>query len=229
MQRRITRFPAFALISAVLFLAATWVLLGRVAEDCRVSASRDPAQFTNWGLSLEATRHDFEREVRSSLAEGKLDLAKDILAWTLKHNVSIDAALIESVRKAGANQDATTVQAARAFAAGLLTGEATDAGSVVGAMVGDAFFVGDLRDLGRESFHCLSGRRCDSWTLGLAACGIAVTLTAYATSGAAAPERVGLSVLKEARRLGRLNPRLVRGIVSTAAEDARCWSSSRAI
>ncbi len=50
------------------------------------------------------------------------------------------------------------------------------------------------------------GERYDPWILGLAGVGMAITAATYATVGVTAPERVGLSLVKAARRSGRLNP-----------------------
>lgn len=222
MQRRITRIwrhPAVTFVWAPLFLAVFWVSLGKIVEVSQLEASGDPGQIADWGLTHKVSRNDFEREIRSTLAEGKVDLAQGILTEALKHKVPIDAALIDSVQEASVKQASAAVRTARAVTVGLLTGEATDAGGLAGAMAGDAVFLGDLRDLGREGFNCLSGQRCDLWTLGLATCGLAVTLLAYGTGGAAAPERAGLSLLKALRRLGRLNPLLEWRITAAVVED----------
>jgi hypothetical protein len=210
-------FSAFRLMWAVVSLVAIWICLGKSVENARTVASGDSVQFADWGLS-HASRSDFEREIRSTLDEGKVDLAQDILTEASNRNLFVDPALIESVRQAHANQSSATVRIARSFASGALTGEAADAAGFTGASASDAVFVGDFRDLGREGYRCLFGEHCDSWILGVAACGVVVTLATYATSGAALPERIGLSLLKDARRLGRLNPRLLPNIAARATE-----------
>jgi len=210
-------YSAFRLMWAVVPLVAIWIFLGKSVENARIVSSGDPVQFADWGLS-HASRSDFEREIRSTLDEGKVDLAQDILTEARNRNLFLEPALTESVRQANVSQSSATVRTARSFASGVLTGEAADAAGFIGATASDAVFVGDFRDLGREGYRCLFGERCDSWILGVAACGVVVTLATYATSGAAAPERIGLSLLKDARRLSRLNPRLLQSVAARATE-----------
>jgi hypothetical protein len=80
--------------------------------------------------------------------------------------------------------------------------------SLAGTAVGDLFVFGDIRDAAREGTRYLTGQRYDPWILGLPGVGIAITAVTYASLGATAPERVGLSLVKAARRTGRLNPAL---------------------
>src|SRR3984957_7568243 len=85
-------------------------------------------------------------------------------------------------------------------------GELSDLESLAGTAAGDLFVFGDIRDAAREGTHYLTGQKYDPWILGLAGVGIGITAATYATLGASAPERVGLSLVKAARRTGRLNP-----------------------
>ena len=92
------------------------------------------------------------------------------------------------------------------FVHGLWTGEPTDLASLAGTAFGDLFVFGDIRDAAREGTRYLTGQHYDPWILGLAGVGIAITAATYATAGMTAPERIGLSIVKAARRTGRLNP-----------------------
>ena len=89
---------------------------------------------------------------------------------------------------------------------GLWTGEPIDLASLAGTAFGDLFVFGDIRDATREGTRYLAGQPADPWILGLAGVGIAITAGTYATLGAGAPARIGLTLVKAARRTGRLNP-----------------------
>jgi hypothetical protein len=78
--------------------------------------------------------------------------------------------------------------------------------SLAGTAFGDLFVFGDIRDAAREGTRYLTGQHYDPWILGLAGVGIAITAATYVTAGMTAPERIGLSIVKAARRTGRLNP-----------------------
>jgi hypothetical protein len=119
--------------------------------------------------------------------------------------VPVDPALTGDLKRASAAQ-ATVTNTAGRFVRGLWTGEPADLASLAGTAFGDLFVFGDIRDAAREGTRYLTGQRYDPWILGLAGAGIAITAATYATLGATAPERLGLSIVKAARRSGRLNP-----------------------
>jgi hypothetical protein len=124
-----------------------------------------------------------------------------------ERNLPIDPALPEKVKAADADQH-TFANTTGRFVHGLWTGEPTDFASLAGTAFGDLFLFGDIRDAAREGTRYLTGRQYDPWILGLAGAGIAITAATYASFGATAPERVGVSLVKAARRTGRLNPAL---------------------
>jgi hypothetical protein len=83
---------------------------------------------------------------------------------------------------------------------------------------------GDIRDAAREGVHYAKGEPTDDLVLGLACVGMAVTAGTYASRGAAAPARAGLTLVKAARKAGWLSTHLaswvtrsVREVVDTAA------------
>jgi hypothetical protein len=67
---------------------------------------------------------------------------------------------------------------------------------------------GDIRDAVREGSRLATGEQADELVLGLACVGIAVTAGTYATLGTGTPIRVGLSLMKAARKTGRIGAEL---------------------
>jgi hypothetical protein len=131
--------------------------------------------------------------------------------------VPIDPSLSEKIKEADAEQHTLTNTAGR-FVHGLWTGEPSDLASLAGTAFGDLFVFGDIRDAAREGTHYLTGQQYDPWILGLAGVGIAITAVTYASLGATTPERVGVSLVKAARRTGRLNPALAVRAVREAVK-----------
>jgi hypothetical protein len=80
------------------------------------------------------------------------------------------------------------------------------------------FVFGDIRDLAREGTRYLTGQQADLWVLGLSGVGIGLTAATYSSLGVGLPARMGLSVVKAARRLGRLNPKLAMRLTRDAAK-----------
>ena len=84
-------------------------------------------------------------------------------------------------------------------------------------MAGDLFVFGDIRDVVREGKHLAMGEDTDRLVLGLAAAGLAVTAATYVSLGGAAPVRAGLTLVKDARKVGRLG----EGLTQWAGRSAR--------
>jgi hypothetical protein len=217
------RHPLVALLGAVIFgCAATAV--GPVAVDqARLfAAADDPVQISDRALDRVFAQSVAEREVDTALAAGDLDLAQSFLDLAAERGVAIDPHLADRVKEAR-TKAASVTQTAGRFAHGLWTGEPTDIASFAGTAVSDLFVFGDIRDVAREGTRYLLGQPADPWILGLAGFGIAITAGTYASFGLGAPERFGLTLVKVARRSGRLNPvlavRAVREAVKVQKAD----------
>jgi len=89
--------------------------------------------------------------------------------------------------------------------------------------------LGDVRDALREGTRLASGRDGDELVLGLACVGLAVTAGTYATVGVAAPARVGLTVVKAARKTGRLGGAMAAWINRSLREVVDWTALKRAI
>ena len=150
-----------------------------------------------------------------------LDLARE-------RNLPIDPALAEKVERANA-AIATAARSVGSFARGLVAGEAEDISGLAGTAVGDLFVLGDVRDALREGTRLATGQGGDELVLGLACVGLAVTAGTYATVGAAAPVRVGLTVVKAARKTGRLGGAIAAWINRSLREIVDWTTLKRAI
>jgi hypothetical protein len=111
----------------------------------------------------------------------------------------------------------STSHFAKRFASGLVTGNADDVASMSGTVAGDLFVFGDIRDVVREGKHLAMGEETDRLVLGLAAAGLAVTAATYVSVGGVAPVRAGLTLVKDARKVGRLG----EGLTEWAGRSAR--------
>lgn len=219
---RTMRHPMRALVVAMCFALAALPLIHHTIDvGERLAASGDPAKIADRALDRSFDRDIAEREIRSALAMGDTDLAQSFVELAADRDVSIDPALTKAVQEAIA-KNASVVDTAGRFARGFWTGEPVDLASLAGTALGDLFVFGDIRDATREGARYLTGRKFDPWILSLAGVGIAITAATYASLGAGAPERVGLSLVKAARRVGRLNPALVTRIArdSVKVEEA---------
>ena len=212
------RHPAFALVAAAVFAAAT-VAIGRGAIDRtqQFAAGDDPAQISNRALDRVFNKGVAEREIQAALTRGDSDLAQSFLDLAGQRGVAVAPDLADRVRDARTKSASVSNTVGR-FVRGLWTGEPFDTASLAGTAVGDLFVFGDIRDAVREGARYFSGQPTDFWILGLAGLGIGITAATYASWGLAAPTRAGLTLVKAARRAERLNPALAARVAREAAK-----------
>jgi len=195
---------ALPLILAIASASAALVIAPRAFEaQSLLAAQDDPIALADHAVARSFDAAVAAREIEAALASNDPDLAVSFLELAREHNVAVDPELAEKVERAKGSV-ATAARSFASFARGLMTGEAEDVSGLAGTAVGDLFVVGDIRDVVRESARLANGGEADEFVLGLACVGLAVTAGTYATVGAAAPARVGLTVVKAARKTGRL-------------------------
>jgi hypothetical protein len=190
-----------ALLAAALLAAAAVYTVPRAADA--VSGLDDPARIAGRALDGTFDAVIAQREIEAALAAQDSELAQSVIDLAGVRHVAIDPALAEKVAAATA-EAATMRYRAKSFARGLVTGEPQDMASLAGTTLGDLFVFGDIRDAVREGTRYVRGEQVDQLVLGLAATGIAITAGTYVTFGAATPARAGLTLVKAARKTGRL-------------------------
>ena len=183
-----------------------------------LAAQDDPVQLSD--VQLDVTLRErpavITENIEAALASGDADLAQSLVTLASDKNVSLPGDLTRRVAEASADQQSSG-QMARQFARGFVTGNVEDAASLGGTVAGDLTVFGDVRDVLREGKHWVSGEETDRLVLGLATAGIAVTAATYVTVGGAAPVRAGLTLVKDARKVGRLG----EGLAAWAGRSAR--------
>ncbi len=154
--------------------------------------------------------------IEAALAANDPDLAASFVDLAREKNAPVPDELSRRVADAVA-EASSPAHLARRFASGLVTGNADDVASMSGTIAGDLFVFGDIRDVVREGKHLAMGENTDHLVLGLAAAGLAVTAATYVSIGGVAPVRAGLTLVKDARKVGRLG----EGLTQWARRSAR--------
>lgn len=213
--RRIGLTLAGAVASAAVF-AVVWPHARDAAALLR--AQDDPAQLSDLRVD-SALRHNdavIGQGVAQALEADDADLAKSFADLAQDKGIKLPPGVTEQVDAAVADEN-STVSTARRFATGFVTGEVNDMASLSGTVAGDLFVYGDIRDVVREGKRLAMGEGADQLVLGLASVGLVVTAATYVSVGGAAPVRAGLSMVKDARKVGRLGA----GLTEWAGRSAR--------
>ena len=215
---------AVPLVFACACLGAALALVPHGVEaQALLYAQDDPVLLADARLSRTFDAAVASREIEAALAASDADLARSFLDLARDRGIDVDPALAARVEAAN-SRSAAAARAGKSFAWGLITGEPDDFASFAGTALGDAFVFGDIRDAVREGTRLARGEPADTLILGLAGVGMAITAGTYASLGAGAPARVGVSMVKAARRTGSMTVRMsewlgrsVSGIVDWTA------------
>jgi hypothetical protein len=178
----------------------------------------DPAALSDAQLNSALRNNQLvvAQSIEAALATGDADLANSFVELARDKNIPLADELSQRVADAVAEENSSSHFAKR-FATGLVTGNADDVASLSGTVAGDLFVFGDIRDVVREGKHLAMGEDTDRLVLGLATAGLAVTAATYVSVGGVAPVRAGLTLVKDARKVGRLG----EGLAEWAGRSAR--------
>jgi ATP-dependent protease HslVU (ClpYQ) peptidase subunit len=209
--------------TALTGIAACGFLLVQVVPHAREAgailvAQDDPAALSELKLDVVLRQNErlIAQNIEAALASGDADLANSFIVLARERNIALPDDVLTRVGDAVKEENSTSHFAKR-FATGLVTGSADDVASLSGTVAGDLFVIGDVRDVVREGKHLAMGEDTDRLVLGLAAAGLAVTAATYVSVGGAAPVRAGLTLVKDARKVGRLG----EGLAAWAGRSAR--------
>jgi hypothetical protein len=219
--------PPLGWAFACAVIALLTVPAGLEAETL-VSLQDDPPALAEHMLDLSFDTTVARREIESALGAGDADLAVSLLDLARDRNVAVDPGLADQVEAAKAAA-ASMRHAIGSFAQGLVTGEPADMAGLAGTALGDLFVFGDIRDALREGTRLATGQPTDELILGLACVGLAVTAGTYATVGAGAPVRLGLSLAKAARATGRMSAHMAQWLGRSLREVLDWGALGRAI
>jgi hypothetical protein len=183
-----------------------------------LAAQDNPAELADLRVSSALWNNQavLADHIEAALAANDADLASSFVDLAREKNIPVSEELSRRVADAVAEENSTS-HFARRFATGLVTGNADDVASLSGTVAGDLFVFGDIRDVVREAKHLVMGEDTDRLVLGLATVGLAVTAATYISVGGVAPVRAGLTLVKDARKVGRLG----EGLTQWAGRSAR--------
>jgi hypothetical protein len=185
----------------------------------------DPVAITDRALPRAFDASVAINGIEDALKAKDADLAKSFVELADDQHVTLPQDLRKRVDAAVEEANSASAHA-MSFTRGLITGEPDDVVSLAGTALGDLFVFGDIRDAVREGGRYASGEQYDELILGLACAGIALTAGTYASFGAAAPVRVGLSAVKAARKTGRIGGQMASWIGRSLRETVD-WNALR--
>src|ERR687898_2345606 len=202
---------AAALLIGLILTAAGAVIAPAAWHSMQLRlAADDPAALANLRLKGGVlTPERVKAEIATAVAANDDELARSFIALAEANGLPVSAEQHAQLAKLEAG---TPKRTARDFAGGFIAGETGSLAGLAGAVTGDVIGYGDLRDLWREGQTLARGGEPDEIVVGLAAVGLAITAGTWATLGSTLPARGGVTVVKAARKAGRLSQPLATSL-----------------
>jgi hypothetical protein len=211
MRSALLRMRLCLIAAGMCGIAAIALLPPAVESGWLLLVQDDPVALADRKLARSFGSEAAAREIEAALAADDAELAKSFVELARNRNVELAPELIAKV-DAAVEKASGVLKTAETFTRGLIVGEPDDLVSLAGTALGDLFVFGDIRDAVREGSRLAQGQEADRLILGLSAVGIAITAGTYASLGAGAPARMGLSLVKAARKTGRISARMADSI-----------------
>jgi hypothetical protein len=171
-------------------------------------------------LNATVSPEELDARVLDALADGRQDDAEMYaeIAVYMNRPLGEEAA---AALAASQTASATVIRNTGSFFEGFVTGAGSDNASFAGAVTSDLTVIGDIRDIGSEGSKLVAGEDYSEVILGLSVVGLAVTAGTVASGGGGLPARVGVSLLKVAKKAGTMTKSFTRqlsNLVSKAVD-----------
>lgn len=197
--------------------ASPWLVPMAKSSLRLMEARNDPAAIADLGLE-DLDGKKVQQRIEGALLDGDVALATSFMELAEAKALPISDGVRAQVEAANSSASAM-LRSALNFGEGFVSGEPSDMAGIAGALAGDLMVWGDLRDAGLEGWKLARGEEADELLFGLSAVGLAATAGTYASAGTALPVRAGVTIVKIAKRTGRLSAQLRRTFTRAVKES----------
>ena len=205
----------------ILLVAAPFAFIFALQQgwlDGYVDPDDIPAEpFIRAELADSTSGADLSRRIDKALDEDRFDDAvmyRDIATYM---NMPLDPQTQARLDEEE-SLPATLQRSTGGFFEGFVTGEGGDTASMAGAITSDLTVVGDIRDIGTEGGKLIRGEDYSQFILGLSVVGLAATTATVATGGGGLPARIGVSILKVAKKAGHITEAFAKNMARLLRE-----------
>ena len=191
---------------AILFLAAA-IFFGWSFKYTYSTKLQEPD--IDKELKKVATKSYLESKIKNALETKNLDEAQSYISLAKYLNINIDKELLQEYQKEQKPM-AAALRSVKDFAKGFISGKSSNSASLSGSVVSDFTIVGDLRDTYIEGSKYLNSEPYDKFLLNISLIGLAITASSYASFGATAPVKTGVSIIKSGYKSGKLSKGFIK-------------------
>ncbi len=165
-------------------------------------------------LKEQATPEYLTQKILKALKNNNLQEANIYKNLADYLNIELNSSIINRLENENSYIN-SKIRDIKSFTKGFFTGEMSDTSSLVGSIVSDMTVVGDIRDIYIQTDKMYQNKEYDKFTLGLSIIGVALTATTILTIGGTTSTKVGISILKVAKKSGSLTKSFSRILVKS--------------
>lgn len=191
-------------------VATAWTFGPHAVDAVRIFGIRDDPTSLLARAAASSSPEEIRQRAKQALADSDPELAGSLSLVSAGNGVPFPPQLLAEIDEA--NRFSFTKTAGELWK-GASTGRADTPTAFTAAMAADLTVVGDARDLAHEIAMYPDQ---DNLMMFLAAAGVAMTANTVLTQGAALPVKGGLSILKAAKKLGKIPKSLEDDMVKIA-------------
>jgi|GEM_PF-3412840 len=162
-------------------------------------------------LKKTATAAYLNHEIRVALQAEHIDDALIYYELADYMEVGLDAEVEHRIRKE-ATVLKTLLRTGKGLVGGFFLGQSDNVSGMLGSMVSDLTAWGDIRDFGVQTTRWLSGKPIDAIVYGLSTVGVISSFGIFITGPVSGSIDVGLSIAKNARKMGLISVRMTHEI-----------------
>jgi hypothetical protein len=150
-------------------------------------------------LKAKLDKKTLEQNINKAIKKRDFSLAQSYIELAKKLQITIDPTLQKRL-KSQSSSISEYIHKGEDFFKGFISGKSSNGASLAGSVASDFSLVGDLRDIYKEGKLYVNNQPYDKFTLSLSMIGVALSATTIASFGASAGAKVGVSILKSAKK-----------------------------
>ena len=165
-----------------------------------------------------ASQNYFDKKIVTAIQNEKFDDVEMYQNLANYLDVNLSQATRDEITK---NSDfiSEAIRDTKEFSAGFISGEGESAVALSGSVLSDLTVVGDVRDLSIEGNKFAHDEKYDRVVFGLSLIGVGLSASQLLSAGATTPLKVGASVVKVAKKTGKISEPFLNILSSKLAKS----------
>ncbi len=160
-------------------------------------------------LKQKVQENYLDKVIKDAISKENYDEADEYYNLANDYNFTLLPSTLELISECNSTTD-KALRDAKSFTNGFISGDADNGVALVGSMASDMTVVGDIRDITTEGGKLANGEDYDEFILSLGILGVAMSASQFLTAGSSTPAKVGTSILKIAKKSGKLSRKFIK-------------------